>query len=585
MIGKWRVSVSTRSAVVLVGLTLAGMAYALAGDGLRPPGLGWAIASWLLGVALVIAGHWRAPGGAPESRGAACCTAWTRTEVAFVLLLALAAFALRAVALSSIPWLLTGDEAHIGLDGLKFAEGTQTNPFITGWWWHPALYAALQSVPLRLFGRTTFALRIGSAFVGALTVAGLYVFARRFWGGAVALVASGLLAGMAFHIHWSRLGLDPIYDLLLALIVLGAALEGCLTRERRWFLLAGAACGIALYFWHARLLALDLAALALYELLMRRGRLRDVIQDWLALGSVALAVALPLVMYYDAHPDAFTLRVQSSSIFSSPDAAPDPFAPAFLLNQFARSALAFHYFPDQSPFYQPGVPLLPPVAGLLFAAGLAAALWRRSRITEFALLVLLATVLLGGMFLLWPPQSQRYVIGLAAVPVFAGLALAGACDWLRLRLGFSDRAGLAAVGIITLWIALHDSLWYFNSYAPWALAEPKSEATHAIEQRLDVLERGAYTLYLVDAPYLRSVDMPSIPFFAPHVALYELAEPIEAPPTTLVSDRPAMFVFLPERLGEAPYIQTRCPGGPLELVRDHNGRPLLYWYPAPDGCN
>src|SRR5688500_19762850 len=52
----------------------------------------------------------------------------------------------------------------------EFANNEWNNIFITGWFAFPSFFPFIQSLSIRLFGQTTEALRIPSAFAGALTV-------------------------------------------------------------------------------------------------------------------------------------------------------------------------------------------------------------------------------------------------------------------------------------------------------------------------------------------------------------------------------------------------------------------------------
>ena len=91
------------------------------------------------------------------------------------IVLFIVAYIIRVIDLSNHPFILNGTEANIGLDALRLAQGMGTrNPFSTSWLTNPTLSIYLLSIPLKLFGPSTFAIRALSPIAGALTVVAVY---------------------------------------------------------------------------------------------------------------------------------------------------------------------------------------------------------------------------------------------------------------------------------------------------------------------------------------------------------------------------------------------------------------------------
>ncbi len=81
---------------------------------------------------------------------------------------------------------------------------------------------------------------------------------------------------------------------------------------------------------------------------------------------------------------------------------------------------------------------------------------------------------------------------------------------------------------------------------------------------------GDYQAYLLGAPriYWRFGTMQ---FLAPDVPGQDIAEPLSAPPD-LELEGSTVFVFLPEREGELPWVEQAFPGGQRQDFSDAGGR-------------
>jgi hypothetical protein len=60
-------------------------------------------------------------------------------------------------------------------------------------------------------------------------------------------------------------------------------------------------------------------------------------------------------------------------------------------------------------------------------------------------------------------------------------------------------------------------------------------------------------------------------FLAPSVPGEDVVEPLISQPDFVDEGRKAVFVFLPERAGEAVWVQEAYPDGTLRQVRDRDG--------------
>ena len=159
----------------------------------------------------------------------------------------------------------------------KFArnilDGRWDDPFTTGWLGHPTLwfYASSRSRSRRSATESS-ALRLLTALIGAATVAALYIFARRWYGPRVALMASALLAAYHFHVHFSRIGAQQRHrPVLRARGLSGSRSLGGSARSPLLLAAAGVSVGVAQNFYFgARLEALVLLVVLAHQLIVSR---------------------------------------------------------------------------------------------------------------------------------------------------------------------------------------------------------------------------------------------------------------------------------------------------------------------------
>jgi SAM-dependent methyltransferase/4-amino-4-deoxy-L-arabinose transferase-like glycosyltransferase len=503
-------------------------------------------------------------------------------------ILFVAALLLRLVGLSSHPFVLNGVEASLGLDALAVGDGVIRNPFATAWLTNPTLPAYLLLLPLRLFGQTLFGVRILSVIVGALTIPTFYLLSRRVWGEGIALVAAILLCGAHAHLHYSRLGMNNIWDPLLIFLSLVFILIAYRQKTRRSWLWAGASFGISFYFYtSSHLLPIMLAGAFLYLLLVDRASLKAQGRHMLAALGLALVIALPQLLYYLANEGVFMQRVTVLGIFQSnwlgAEVARTGRSTLDLLqDQFWRAALAFHGSVDSSSSYNPGIPLFRFWSGLLLALGLVLALLRSRHFRWAMLLIWFATVILfGGALLILPPDSHRL---LAALPA-ACLLAAAPLEWLFRRLPnqfprLRDYA-LPALGLIAVLLVAGDVLFYFGPYrADRRFADRNTEIAHEIATYLHTFEEPT-TAYLYGPPTIYA-DFPTIPFLAPNFTLnfnlFNVQEPGGPLETPRIPDPNFVYLFLPERADELSAIQAEFPDGELQQFDGHYAQPLFLAY-------
>ena len=509
--------------------------------------------------------------------------------------LLLLALALRLVALGSIPFTLGGDEASQGLEAMRVLEGEIRNPFSTGWLGVPTLSFFYNGLSLRLLGRTVTGLRLPWALLGAVTVPIAFLLLRRLWGGLLALAAAVLLATYHYHIHYSRLGSNQVADAFFVALALWFLYRALDQRRQSDWIITGAVGALALYFYAgARFTAVVIVAVLLFTFLRSPRRF------WprygtgiLAMLGAFLLVGAPIIQYALRFPDEFNARINQVAIIQSGWLERELAAGRFLLpvlwDQFRRAALAFNYYPDRTIWYGLRQPLLDPFFGVLFLLGLGyatLAMWRRGREERLAPLVIWwwGGILIGGMLTESPPSTQRLVSLTVPVCFFIVLALWRIIEVAHAALVDVPRRWLLAAGVLAFAVVSLDT--YFLDFTPQRIygghhAELATELAPLLRELDD-----KYQTYFLGAPWMYW-EFATIPYLAPQMEGEDILKPLSAPPSQALiqSGEGALFVILPERRDELPYVRQTFPAGDVRDVRatatDNRLLAILYLVPPP----
>jgi 4-amino-4-deoxy-L-arabinose transferase-like glycosyltransferase len=507
-------------------------------------------------------------------------------EVATVVALTVLAFLLRATALYTVPYTLGGDEAWHGLLARQVLNGQLRNPFTMGYMSMPTFFYWPLSWSLWLVGDNMAGLRFPAVLAGTVTVPFLYFLARDLWGRRVAVLSALFLATYDYHIHYSRLGANNVWDPLFVLLALWALDRGLAGKQEsgetgkayRYFLAAGVATGLSFYFYTgARLLPVLMVVYTAFVWLKKRRQVPRLGLHLALLIAVFLIVAGPMLGYAMSHPDEWNARINQVGIIQSGWLAREPGLTGkstlqILAEQFLRSAGAFHVFPDRTAWYGAERPLLGFLAGAFAVLGMAWAIahWRERR--HFLVLIWFWSVIItGGMLTESPPSSQRLVI---AIPAVALLVAIGLEQTVRLaqRLLEPRWRGWPTVtlGLLVTILAVGSVRFYFVEFTPSGrYGSQNGETATMIGHYLHDLA-GSQQAYFFGAPRIYW-SFGTMSFLAPSVAGQDVVEPLTAPPDFVAAGRSSVFLFLPERMEELGWVQQAFPDGHLREFRDAGG--------------
>jgi len=564
---KWQI------VLLIFSICLSGIAWIAAGDGpiMRLPWL--AIVAWLAGIFLVMLGGWKQNEKAP------------RLNLKLLLpifLLGGIAFLIRGIDTTHIPHVLSGDEASSGLAAVEFITGRVNNIFTLGWSSFPSLFYAIQSFPIRILGQTIPALRLLSAFGGGLTVCAVFLVAREMFGDLVGLAAGIYLAAFHFHVNFSRIGMNNIWDGFWFVVTLGLFWKGWQSERRAFFLWAGLSLGLSQYFYmSARILPVVVWIWFFLVCLFDRTRFNRLRVDFLLGNLVAIVVFIPLGIFFIIHSANFIAPIERVSIFGDwmvrtvNITGMPPWK--IVLEQLRLGVFGFTYVNIRY-WYNPGVPLLRPVSATLFILGLIL-LMRKPKDSRSLLLGLWLLVFIFLVsFSESTPASQRLVGVSGAVAIIIGY---GAMETLSVLGQLSPRLAKAFIylGLCLIVITgLDDLRFYFLEYEPSSdfggdhtlIAQNLADLLKGRSSEWEVLFFGAPQMgyrsimslsYLV--PQIRGVDMPG--------SWGALNNP------TPTSDH-LVFVFLPDHAADLASVQLDYPDGKLrEIQRRYPNYGVLYW--------
>ncbi len=351
-----------------------------------------------------------------------------RSSVALLGILLVAGF-FRFYQLDSIPPEMTSDHVEKLLDVSDVLNGTQSVFFPRNTGREPLQFYFAAWIAERLgTGLSFLTLKLSSAIAGFLTIPFIYLLGRELEDRLTGLLAA-LLASFAF---WptaiSRVGLRFPFNPAFAAPALFFVFRGLRRGSRNDFLWAGLLFGAGLYGYSPfRILAVALAAifgLYLISPVNAGGRVR-LIQQFLALGLVALAVFAPLLRFSLQEPEMFWFRTVRR-LTEAEASLPQPALQVFLEN--LKHGLGMFNYRGDTVWVNtiPGRPVLDYVMGGLLILGAAFLVFRlaarRSVRDGFLLLSVPILLLPSTLSLAFPQENPSVARGGATTVVIYLLA-------------------------------------------------------------------------------------------------------------------------------------------------------------------
>ncbi len=140
---------------------------------------------------------------------------WNRTCILYAFFFLVALF-LRLPFLGTIPGGLHTDEVGVADFAMRhiFNDNGTINPFSVAYASQPTLFHYILRLTLDLFGRNIWALRFSSAIIGSIAIVVTFAMVDLVSDRKTALFCAIMMTSYHFHVHWSRMGLNNIWDTL-----------------------------------------------------------------------------------------------------------------------------------------------------------------------------------------------------------------------------------------------------------------------------------------------------------------------------------------------------------------------------------
>ncbi len=531
-----------------------------------------AISTWFIAIGLVLVATWIQP--APLR--------WPPWRLVVLFLgLTVVAFLIRAILADRIPIALTGDEAAAGISAEDFTHGVWNNIFITSWYAFPSFFFTIPAFFIGVLGHTTEALRIPSALGGALTVTASFFVARAMFGKRAAWFTAIFLTALNFHIYFSRIGLNNIWDGLWYIVTIGALWYGWVKDRRNAYLLAGLSLGISQYFYpSSRTILILILGWIILAAIFDRPRLKGTWLNLVFMFILTGIVIFPLAWHYLQFPNTFMEPMNCVALTSQwlQQQVVSTGTPAWkiVLNQVGLAIGSFTYDPLQA-WYTPNAPLLRPFAASLFLIGIILLFYRRQKWLIIPILLwLFAFMAIGGLSES-TPAAQRYV---AAAPVCAllvgfGLSESAAIFEKSFQKG---KRWIAITSIILVAVLAADELnFYFRVYTPHSVisdAHANDVVAQTLADYLEAKPKDTQVLFF-GSPEMGYGSVPSIQYLDPDIRGIDINQPWIPADKTGITAGHLLFVFLPNNLEQIPLVQTDYPDGNLTSIPAADGE-LLY---------
>lgn len=431
-----------------------------------------------------------------------------------IVLILLAAFALRAAAIERTPPGLSHDEAYNGIAALEVLGGQFRIFYEINKGIEP-LIIWLEGLSFYLLGVGPVQLRLVSIFAGMLTVALIYPLAARLFNRQIALLAMAGVAISFWAVFVSRLALRAVLLpplLLLTLYLFWRALFSPSKASLLFFALSGMAAGLTMYtYLSSRFVPFVLLTLLVYRLIRRK---INRYQWWslLLFAVIAGVIFWPLADYFIEHAASFTHR--SSQVTTIPYALNGDFGP--MLRNTGRTLAMFNLTGDTTDRYNlSGRPVFDWLNGALFLVGLGVVVWRFVRTPGRAETPLL---LLGtAFFMLLPdfitddsPHFLRTIGTLPVVYIFWAVGVDAAArqinDWLaRRRLSLPAHLSTALVLVLVALMAGQTVVDYFFRWHT-ATEARKIYGADMAEVARYLKTSDSHDLPAISAEYYRDLD-------------------------------------------------------------------------------
>jgi 4-amino-4-deoxy-L-arabinose transferase-like glycosyltransferase len=353
-----------------------------------------------------------------------------------VIILTIATF-LRVWQMEQFPPGISGDEATNGLDAIRLWTDPKIRVFLPVNTGREAMFHYFLAISIKIFGNRAFSLRIWSAIVGILVVAGSFRWIKSLFrpsehGLWLALLTSVIIATSLWSLQVSRIGLRGIFLLPFMLAAYYFFWEGLRQKKNTLLIWCGLFLGLGAYtYTTGRLIPLTFIFYTIYlTVFYRRYGAENVKLTWRALliaGSIAFIIFLPLGWYFLNNPNAFFQRTKQVLISPGYQTIPNDVSTSYVLTQWFEK---IRWLIDLGvPVKSDAAPLVSQAFSFLFWIGLVIGLLK---IKNRACAFLLISFFVGTvpLFLTVGPTPVRIISALPSSCALWALGVYYPVQWL-----------------------------------------------------------------------------------------------------------------------------------------------------------
>jgi 4-amino-4-deoxy-L-arabinose transferase-like glycosyltransferase len=483
--------------------------------------------------------------------------------VSIFLGLFLVALLIRLVRLDSLPVSLNGDEGSSGLNALEFINGERNNIFIPGWLSFPGLHPFIQSIFIRILGRTVVGVRMSSAIIGALTAPVLYLVSRKMFNEKIALFSAIFLCGFAIHNHMSRIGLNNIWDAFWLLIIVCEMWNGIKNGDTKGYIFAGLAIGFSQYFYTtSRIFILLTLAIVLVFVLTQWKNTRLQLKKIAAMYYLGGIVMSPLYVFYAKAPQEFLAPFDRAS------GVKNYLNPMALLGKYWNAIRALVFTPMQEYFVR-STPLVRMPSVVFFFLGivfLILFLVRKKFKDERTFLIFgwIIAILFGAAFSVNVYAAQRYTALLPAIALIVGIGIYESVNSVGYLFKFKAKPALIIGLILACLCAIMDIQFYFRWKPSVNTRNENGSIAYDLARYFAVNEDPQREVIFFGYPVMGYGSIPCLPYLVPDDQTHPISmtghwgEAEETP--TSYGDH-LTFVFMDARQDDYQDIKRRFPGG------------------------
>ncbi|MFB0545714.1 MAG: ArnT family glycosyltransferase [Anaerolineae bacterium] len=377
----------------------------------------------------------------------------------------------------------------------------------------------------RLGGVMPLAGRWIAALMGTATVPVLYLLVRellaaQFPSGQgtweVSSLAALSLAILYWHIHFSRVSIEPVLVPLFSSLSFYFLWRAFRTNHWRTFIVTGLLLGLSLYTYRvAWFLPPFLALFLAYRVFLEKGFLHRYGLRLVLLAIVALLTFAPLGAYLLTHPATLILRPSQVAVVATGQGSDVPLR-AMAANAVKTLAM-FSLKGDLNPRSNlPGRPALDAFLSIGFLVGVILSLSQWRRPAYVFLILWLGAMLLPTILSEYAPHFRRALGATPAVAILIAIGLSALLDGGRRLAGHLPRAWWGVVGLVPFLIvggglAVSAVTAYSDYFTVWG---PSPDLYYAFDKSLVEVAEYARTLPGDETIYLSPIrsDHPTIVF-------------------------------------------------------------------------